>query len=46
LVPSRPNYPYIGADIHEVADGPVVAVVDGLPGQVAGKDPTGLPLDQ
>jgi len=45
-VPSHPNYPYFGADIHAVADGPVVAVVDGLPEQVAGKDPTGLPLDQ
>jgi hypothetical protein len=40
------SYPYFGADIHAVADGPVVAVVDGLPEQVAGKSPTGLPLDQ
>jgi len=40
------SYPYFGADIHAVADGPVVAVVDGLPEQVAGKNPTGLPLDQ
>jgi peptidase M23-like protein len=40
------SYPYFGADIHAVADGPVVAVVDGLPEQVAGKNPAGLPLDQ
>jgi hypothetical protein len=40
------SYPYFGADIHAVADGPVVAVVDGLPEQVAGKSPTGLPLEQ
>jgi Peptidase family M23 len=45
--PTRPeSYPYFGADIHAVADGPVVAVVDGLPEQVAGQSPTGLPLDQ
>lgn len=44
---SKPeSYPYFGADIHAVADGPVVAVLDGLPEQVAGKSPTGLPLDQ
>ena len=44
---SKPeSYPYFGADIHAVADGPVVAVVDGLPEQVAGQSPTGLPLDQ
>jgi hypothetical protein len=44
---SKPeSFPYFGADIHAVADGPVVAVVDGLPEQVAGKSPTGLPLDQ
>ncbi|MGH3584682.1 MAG: M23 family metallopeptidase, partial [Mycobacterium sp.] len=44
---SKPeSYPYFGADIHAVADGPVVAVLDGLPEQVAGKNPTGLPLDQ
>ena len=29
-----------------MADGPVVAVVDGLPEQVPGTSPTGLPLDQ
>ena len=40
------SYPYFGADIHAVADGPVVAVLDGLPEQVAGQSPTGLPLDQ
>ena len=40
------SYPYFGADIHAVADGPVVAVVDGLPEQVPGMTPTGLPLDQ
>ena len=44
---SKPaSYPYFGADIHAVADGPVITVVDGLPEQVAGKIPTGLPLDQ
>ncbi len=40
------NYPYFGADIHAVADGPVVGVMEGLPEQVAGQSPTGLPLDQ
>jgi len=40
------SYPYFGAGIHAVADGPVVAVLDGLPEQVAGQSPTGLPLDQ
>jgi hypothetical protein len=40
------SYPAFGADIHAAADGTVVAVVDGLPEQVAGTDPTGLPLDQ
>lgn len=40
------SYPYFGADIHAVANGPVVGVVDGLPEQVAGVNPTGLPLDQ
>src|SRR5205085_2151769 len=39
-------FPYFGADIHAVAYGPVVAVIDGLPEQVPGKSPTGLPLDQ
>jgi hypothetical protein len=40
------SYPYFGADIHAVADGHVVSVLDGLPEQVAGRSPTGLPLDQ
>ena len=40
------SYPYYGADIHAVADGPVVAVVDNLPDQVPGTNPAGLPLDQ
>jgi hypothetical protein len=40
------SYPYFGADIHAVADGPVVGVLDGLPEQVPGVNPTGLPLDQ
>ncbi|MDT5337315.1 MAG: hypothetical protein QOD90_2820 [Mycobacterium sp.] len=44
---SKPeSYPYFGVDIHAVADGPVVAVLDGLPEQVAGQGPVGLPLDQ
>ena len=29
-----------------MADGPVVAVLDGLPEQVPGQTPTGLPLEQ
>lgn len=40
------SYPYFGTDIHAVADGKVVSVLDGLPEQVAGRSPTGLPLDQ
>ena len=40
------SYPYFGANIHAVADGPVVVVVDSLPEQVPGSLPTGLPLDQ
>jgi len=40
------SYSYFGADIHAVADGPVVAAVDGLPEQVPGTNPTGLALDQ
>ena len=40
------SYPYYGADIHAVSNGPVVAVVDGLPEQVPGVKPTGLTLDQ
>jgi hypothetical protein len=40
------SYPGFGADIHAVSEGRVVAVVDGLPEQVPGKSPSGLPLDQ
>ncbi|WP_418888598.1 M23 family metallopeptidase [Mycolicibacterium neoaurum] len=40
------SYAYFGADVHAVADGPVVAVLDGLPEQTPGKSPTGLRLDQ
>ena len=40
------SFPYFGADIHAVADGPVVAVLDGLPEQIPSNTPTGLPLDQ
>jgi hypothetical protein len=40
------SYPYFGGDIHAVADGPVVALVDGLPEQRPGVNPTGLTLDQ
>ncbi|PXX05178.1 peptidase M23-like protein [Mycolicibacterium moriokaense] len=40
------SYPGFGADIHAVSDGQVVAVVDGLPEQVPGTNPSGLPLDQ
>jgi hypothetical protein len=40
------SYPAFGADIHAVADGPVVGVVDGLPEQVPGASPSGLPLEQ
>jgi Peptidase family M23 len=40
------SYPYFGAGIRAVADGPVVAVLDGLPEQVPAKSPTGLPLEQ
>ena len=44
---SKPeSYPYFGADIHAVADGPVVSVMEGLPEQIAGQAPTGLPLEQ
>lgn len=45
--PKKPeSFAYFGADIHAVSDGPVVAVLDGLPEQVPGTSPTGLPLDQ
>jgi peptidase M23-like protein len=40
------SYPYFGADIHAVADGPVVAAVDGMPEEIPGKSPTGLALDE
>jgi murein DD-endopeptidase MepM/ murein hydrolase activator NlpD len=40
------SYPYFGADVHAVADGPVVAVVDGMPEQVPSKTPTGLTLEE
>lgn len=40
------SYRYFGADVHAVAAGPVVAVLDGLPEQVPGQTPTGLALDQ
>jgi hypothetical protein len=40
------SYPCFGADIYAVADGPVVTATDGLPEQAAGKNPTGLTLDQ
>ena len=45
-VTKNESYPYFGADIHAVADGPVLAVVDGLPEQVPTKTPTGLKLDE
>jgi hypothetical protein len=38
------SYPYFGVDVHAVADGPVVSVVDGMPEQVPTKNPTGLRL--
>jgi hypothetical protein len=40
------SYPGFGADIHAVGDGPVVGVLDGLPEQVPGASPSGLPLEQ
>ncbi|WP_019971783.1 M23 family metallopeptidase [Mycobacterium sp. 141] len=40
------SYPYFGADVHAVADGKVVAVLDGQPEQVPGVTPTGLTLQQ
>ncbi|WP_231745082.1 M23 family metallopeptidase [Mycobacterium sp. IS-1590] len=44
---SKPeSFSYFGADIHAVGDGRVVSVLDGLPEQVPGRDPTGLPLSQ
>lgn len=44
---SKPeSFAYFGADIHAVGDGRVVSVLDGLPEQVPGRNPTGLPLNQ
>ncbi|MGH3675431.1 MAG: M23 family metallopeptidase [Mycobacterium sp.] len=40
------SYPYFGADIHAVADGPVVAAVDGMAEQIPGKTRSGLALDE
>lgn len=40
------SYPYYGAAIHAVSDGPVISVVDDLPDQEPGKNPTGLTLQQ
>jgi hypothetical protein len=40
------GYPSFGADVIAVADGPVVAVTDGLPEQIPGASPVGLPLDE
>ncbi|MBU8818963.1 M23 family metallopeptidase [Mycolicibacterium goodii] len=40
------SYPYFGADVHAVADGPVVSVLDGLPEQTPGVTPSGLTLEQ
>ncbi|BBY27405.1 M23 family metallopeptidase [Mycolicibacterium sediminis] len=40
------SYPYFGADIHAVADGPVVSVLDGLPEQTPGESPSGLRLEE
>jgi Peptidase family M23 len=40
------SYSYFGTEIHAVAEGPVVAALDGLPEQIPSKTPTGLPLEQ
>lgn len=40
------NYAYFGTDVRAVADGPVVAVLDGLPEQTPGVAPAGLRLDE
>ena len=45
-VTKNESYPYFGADVHAVADGPVVGAVDGLPEQVPTKSPTGLKLEE
>ncbi|MTD12598.1 peptidoglycan DD-metalloendopeptidase family protein [Nakamurella sp. YIM 132087] len=38
------SYPYFGTGVYAVADGPVVAVVDGMPEQTPTVNPTGLEL--
>jgi murein DD-endopeptidase MepM/ murein hydrolase activator NlpD len=45
-VAKNESYPFFGDDIHAVADGPVVSVLDGLPEQIAGTAPTGLKLEE
>jgi hypothetical protein len=40
------SYPYYGVDVHAVADGPVVAVVDGMAEEVPFVAPKGLTLAQ
>jgi hypothetical protein len=40
------SYPYEGADIHAVADGPIVAMTTDRPEQTPGANPTGLTLDE
>ncbi|MDD7931883.1 M23 family metallopeptidase [Actinomycetospora straminea] len=40
------SYPYVGADILAVADGPVVGLVSDLPQQPPGANPGGLTLQQ
>ena len=40
------SYPFFGADVHGVADGQVVSVIDSLPEQIPGANPVGLPLEQ
>ena len=40
------SYGYYGAEIHAVAPGRVVAVVDDLPQQTPGANPTGLPVNE
>ncbi len=40
------SYPYFGADILAAGDGPVVAVVDDLPEQTPGTNPSGLKVTE
>ncbi|MHA0284999.1 M23 family metallopeptidase [Mycobacterium sp. C3-094] len=40
------GFPYYGTDVHAVADGPVVAVVDGMAEETPFAAPKGLTLDQ